>query len=65
MKENSPKMINMLQKIYIFIVLIFFTSCFVFAQKNSAVISGKVFDKGTGEILIGATVYDEISKVGT
>jgi hypothetical protein len=36
-----------------------------FAQKQSPILSGKVFDKKSGEVLIGATVYDEISKAGT
>lgn len=47
------------------IVIMLFATSAIVAQKNSAVFSGKVFDKKTGEALIGAAIYDEISHSGT
>jgi len=55
----------MRSKISSMLTLMFLTVSTLTAQKYNAVVSGKVFDKKTGEVLIGATVYDEISKAGT
>lgn len=55
----------MRSKIFHILVIIFLTVSSLTAQKHEAVVSGKVFDKKTGEVLIGAAVYDEISKAGT
>jgi hypothetical protein len=46
-------------------VILLFLSSIMFAQKSTSIISGKVFDKNTGEVLIGATVYEKASMVGT
>jgi hypothetical protein len=49
---------------YILLIFLFHFSFISFAQKNTTV-SGKVFDKKTGETLINAVVYDEKSKNGS
>jgi hypothetical protein len=54
-----------LTKILLILFLAFLIPGILLAQKQSHIISGKVFDKKNGEALIGATVYDEISKAGT
>lgn len=55
----------MILKIVCNTVFFLLVSSLLIAQKTTANLSGKVFDKKTGEVLIGATVYDEVSKAGT
>lgn len=55
----------MFKELYFTLLLIICLSGSVFAQKNNLVISGKVFDHESGEVLIGAVVCDDKSKVGT
>lgn len=51
---------------YLFSILITsFLSCLVVAQPNKVTISGHVKDAGTGEDLIGVTVYVKNASVGT
>ncbi|MCD6112150.1 MAG: TonB-dependent receptor [Bacteroidales bacterium] len=50
-------------KLIIYIVIIF-SGISLYGQKNVS-ISGFVYDKSTGEILIGATIYEKKSKIGT
>ncbi|MBC8146665.1 MAG: hypothetical protein H8E98_01635, partial [Bacteroidetes bacterium] len=48
----------------IFAFFLFFTTVFVFAQ-NKVVLSGHIIDAGTGEDLIGATVFiEELANTG-
>jgi hypothetical protein len=55
----------LLTKTLLVVFFVFSIPGILLAQKQSPILSGKVFDKKTGEVLIGATVYDEISKAGT
>ncbi len=48
---------------YLFLAMLFFNSITTWAQTNT--ISGYVYDGKTNEILIGATLYDSITKTGT
>jgi len=48
----------------IIIILLIFTNILLFAQNNVS-ISGFIYDKLTGEVLIGATIYEKNSKTGT
>lgn len=48
----------------IIIILLIFTNILLLAQNNVS-ISGFIYDKLTGEVLIGATIYEKNAKTGT
>jgi hypothetical protein len=52
-----------MRKLVIFILIIF-SGISLFGQEKTS-ISGFIYDKSTGEILIGATIYEKKSKLGT
>ncbi len=52
-----------MRKLIIYIVIIF-SGISLYGQDKTS-ISGFIYDKSTGEILIGATIYEKKSKIGT
>src|SRR6056297_2484965 len=51
-------------RVLVFCIILLFFSLSLFSQ-NKTTISGFVYDKNSGEVLIGATILEEKTKTGT
>lgn len=65
MMENNHNFYGKIFKLVLSFLLALTASTFLLAGRNDVVISGKIYDKQTGEVLIAANVFSKDLNIGT